>query len=760
MAGSVIEVIALADRLADEARAVATAAPEGRHTDARAWQQALVEAIGDTSDAPTAIAATHALAQLEGPASDELLRELLLSDGWLAAHAAWALADHAPAAQLVDPLLGLVEAGRLAGMLGQQTLLRWARVEGGTIQRGSIAGAADARLRQATSAPGRARLVETLGRLGGSSPRLAAIATDPAECVEARSAAIAALGDRDGAAAPTLHRLGHRTDLVGDVARLALFDHGLRAGRGLEPIGGDLRIAQIHLGGRMDRDLTHAGQGSTGGIATLLVQLGEALVTDPRVAAVTTIGRGSPAEAMASLDDHGGRAHEVDATAHAVIPAALAAAEDSSFAGAWPALVAAERSVRRVLLAQRSNLLHLRMADVGSLAAAGIARRRGLPIVFTLAPDPHALIAEMERSGELNRTSFGPADAASALWFRTRLVRQLAEASRQVALFPRPDLEGRLRQLLSIDISADPQRYHVIPEGIDPTPVGAARVQVAGAVSIAVAGDRTAPTAPGVLGAHDEPIAVLGELRAALHGLGADRLGRPLVVSVGRLAEIKGMSKIVDAFAGDPALRDRANLVIVGGDLDDPSPEEQAELARIRAVLALDPETARAVVLLGHRPHDDVLRVLAVAEAGLGADIAPGGAYVCGSRKEEFGLAIVEALAVGLPVVAPRVGGPASYVEEGITGRLVDTMDHAAIGAGIHDALDLATVAGRADRARELVAARFTIDAMSSALVTVYHAARDARIAPSAVAAWPPRATNVAPFEFAAGPDLEPAVAA
>ncbi|MEO5705287.1 MAG: glycosyltransferase [Candidatus Limnocylindrales bacterium] len=748
-ARSVIEVIGLGHRLADDARAVAGAGATGRRADIDVWQQALIEAIGETADAPTAIAATHALAQFEGPTSEERLRELLLSDGWLAAHAAWALADHSPAAELINPLLALVEDGQLAGMLGQQTLIRWARGEGDTTNpaatdRGSLARAVDARLRDATSTPRRTRLVETLGRVGGSTRRLAAIAADAAESNEARSAAIAALGDRDGAAVWTLQRISHRTDVLGDVARLALFDHGLREGRGLEPISDDLRIAQIHLGGRMDRELTHAGKGSTGGIATLLVQLGDALASDARVAAVTTVGRGSPSEAMASLAHQGGRGHRADAGAHAVIPAALAAGEDGSFAGAWPALVAAERSVRRILVSQRSNLLHLRMADVGSLAAARIARRLGLPIAFTLAPDPHALIADMERSGELNRANFGAADAASALWFRARLVRRLADASRQVALFPRPDLEGRLRELLSIDISADPQRYHVIAEGIDLTPANAARVQVARAVNAPFKGMDGAPPTFGVLGARGQSIPILGELRTALHGLGPDRLGRPLVVSVGRLAEVKGMSRIVEAFAGDPTLRARANLVVVGGDLADPSAEEQSELARINEVLARDPETARAVVLLGHRTHDDVLRVLAVAEAGLGPDIAPGGAYVCGSRKEEFGLAIVEALAVGLTVVAPRVGGPPSYVEEGITGRLVDTMNPAAIGAGLHDVLDLAPVSGRAMSARDLVATRFTIDAMARALVPVYQAARAAQRARSAAPAVG-ATTNAAP---------------
>ena len=128
-------------------------------------------------------------------------------------------------------------------------------------------------------------------------------------------------------------------------------------------------------------------------------------------------------------------------------------------------------------------------------------------------------------------------------------------------------------------------------------------------------------------------------------------------------------------------------------------------------------------MLLGHRPHDDVLRVLAAAEAGFGPEIEPGGAYACASRKEEFGLAIVEALAIGLPVVAPRTGGPSSYVEDGVTGRLVDTLDRPALAAAIGDALDLAGRLGRPELARSLVAERVSIQTMSDALIPVYEVA-------------------------------------
>ncbi len=655
----------------------------------------LAAAARADDDAPTAIAAIHALGRLPEDGTDGPLVELVGSGDHRAAHAAWALASGPPRDAAIGPLVGLVAAGRLAGMLAQRTLAGWAAIRPELI----VDSLTDC-LRGESAPAVRARLVETLGLLPGTEPLLAALAGDDAEALGTRMAALAALGDRRPEPPPVVERAAAADGPLGDAARLALLDHRMR----MAPTWPDddvLRVAQIHLGSRLDPTLSHAGEGQTGGIATLLVQLGEALARDPRIDSVTTIGRGPTGDAVASVEaalDH-----------HAVMTVPLGRDEGSSFTDPWPARVAAERGLRRILRLRSADLLHLRMADVGSLAAARIARERNLPTVFTLAPDPHALIADMERTGELDRSSFGPADARDGLWFRAWLVRRLASASRQVVLFPRPGLRKRLRELVGLDVSADPDRYHVVPEGIDPAPVRTAR---------AVAGSMTG----------DEASGVIAELRDAISALGPGRQGLPVVVSVGRLAEVKGMARIAEAFATDSELRRRANLVVIGGDLTDPSPEERAEIDRIEAALVAHPELAEALVLLGHRPHDEALRVLAVARTGLEPWIAPGGAYVSGSRKEEFGLAIVEALASGLPVVAPEVGGPAAYVEDGTTGRLVDTLDRHQLGRGILDALDLVRLPGRADRAERLVEERYTVRAMAGALVPVYEAARPSRV--------------------------------
>jgi glycosyltransferase involved in cell wall biosynthesis len=74
-------------------------------------------------------------------------------------------------------------------------------------------------------------------------------------------------------------------------------------------------------------------------------------------------------------------------------------------------------------------------------------------------------------------------------------------------------------------------------------------------------------------------------------------------------------------------------------------------------------------------------------------------------------------------VVAPGSGGPATYVESGVTGFLVDTGDTGALAKAVADALDLAAGPGgngTAERARDMVAQNFTIEAMAASLSNIY----------------------------------------
>jgi glycosyltransferase involved in cell wall biosynthesis len=76
--------------------------------------------------------------------------------------------------------------------------------------------------------------------------------------------------------------------------------------------------------------------------------------------------------------------------------------------------------------------------------------------------------------------------------------------------------------------------------------------------------------------------------------------------------------------------------------------------------------------LLGYRP--DALDVLAAADV-----------FVLSSRQEGLPVALMEALALGLPVVATAVGGIPEGVTDGVEGRLVSPARPAALANAIGD---------------------------------------------------------------------------
>ncbi len=727
--GSILEGLRAAERLEDVARGCG---PEA---------VGLLEATTSDPDPITAVAAVRALGA-HGSARAAVHLVALLSDdrAGVAEHAVEALGGVTPRREAVAPLVRRCAGGGFLGMLAQRTLETWAAVAPAAV----LGGLATA-LASEHDPGARERLVETVGLVPGPAGirLLTRVGIDGAEATVVRAAALSALGDLladrgwrdDPDALPARSALAAVAASSGPLATVATRARSdghtsAAAERGPRPTGGSdgLTVVQLFLHGDVDGRLRHSGRGDTGGIATLLVQLGDALLRQgSRVDRVITVSggwgdlSGEVSPFAATQEDP--RPDDLAEPGHHYVRVPLRAAS-TGMSTAWPRRVEARRGIRRVLRAAgKVDVVHLRMADVGSMVAAEVAVELGIPVVLTMAPDPQALIAAREASGTLTRAGFGAADAVEHLWFRDRLVRRLAEQAEHLVLFPRPDIERSIARLVGIDLSARPERVRVVGEGID--------VAALGRVAREVWGD--APRGPATT-------AALDDLATLLDRLPPERRSLPLAVSVGRLAPVKGMATLVESWLSDQGLHRRCNLVVVGGELDDPSPEEGAELSRIRDLLAADASGGAGVLLAGHRPNATATAWLAAAQRGTPGTSAPGGVYVCASLKEEFGIAILEAMTVGLVVVAPDGGGPATYVDEGVTGILTDTAQRQELASAVGRALDLAASPGaalRRRRSRAVVRERFGIDTMAGAVSEVYVEVASAHGEPGRIAATP-----------------------
>ena len=165
--------------------------------------------------------------------------------------------------------------------------------------------------------------------------------------------------------------------------------------------------------------------------------------------------------------------------------------------------------------------------------------------------------------------------------------------------------------------------------------------------------------------------------------------GEKIVAHLSNFRPVKNVTGVVQMFA---RVRQKmpAKLLMIG---DGPDTAGAFELAKSLGV-------AEDVMFLGTR--EDVDQILCAADA-----------FLLPSNYEAFGLAALEAMACGVPVVASRVGGVPELVQDGVNGFLVGPDDYEAGADRLFQILSDEKVAMRLrDAGLNSVRDNFTADAV------------------------------------------------
>jgi len=161
-----------------------------------------------------------------------------------------------------------------------------------------------------------------------------------------------------------------------------------------------------------------------------------------------------------------------------------------------------------------------------------------------------------------------------------------------------------------------------------------------------------------------------------------------VIACIGRVQRRKGQLDLLEAF-GELAARHPDAVLLICGDTGDT--EFVAQIKNRISDLGLESR----VMLPGFR--DDVASLIRYCEL-----------VVHPAHSEGFGLAVLEAMAAGKPVIATRSGGPEEIIEDGVSGLLVPPATPTLLGEAMERVLADIEFAKSIANAARIRAAKFT----------------------------------------------------
>jgi len=396
-------------------------------------------------------------------------------------------------------------------------------------------------------------------------------------------------------------------------------------------------------------DPLRAGKGSSGGMGTFLRTLGNKL-SESLPGVITVV----PIEAEALLESN--LLLNKERERHLIIYAPLFDYENMK-----------ADNFLRGRLDVRSNLgdilaiggiqpaqLHMRFSDYASYSMLELAKDTNSKSFFTITPDPQRSFSD--HNGEpISLDSVKALKDTSRVEISHTMLRECERLFGIGAEEGRSQLLSYYPQLLETSVQ---KKLEMMPEGISLR--------------------------------NECPIADEGPLFSVLFDkkreFFLDRSFRasPLLLTIGRLDPAKGQIKLLKAW-GDSELRDSFNLVIIGGDIENPNQVELDELEEMRKYAQANHKIQGKFCHLPAMSNDEI-RCLENSIAQVRATPWPP-IYVAPSFKEEFGIAILEAMAAGFVAIGPIRGGVKSYIRQGKNGFLIDTTNESTIRSDLQRVL-------------------------------------------------------------------------
>ncbi|TFG62786.1 MAG: biotin--[acetyl-CoA-carboxylase] ligase [Spirochaetales bacterium] len=430
-----------------------------------------------------------------------------------------------------------------------------------------------------------------------------------------------------------------------DASRLLLnhLECCLRGGGGNADSGRGLRVLQCSC---IDRSRM-PGEGNSGGMNVFILALGDALAREPGIGTVYTLQMVNLAEPL-----HLESLLEERTPGHVVIGVPVYLPEGINQFSLMKRQYHIEHWAERTLSLYgiKPDLFHLRYTHNGSMALMNAARRMKVPAVFTLTSDPHVQLSQ--KYGQFSASGGQPEDLSFDL-HRVFLSDRILSGADGVVVLSQGHGLGNIYSFFpqfGLDPQLSKKPLKLVSEGIDMSTEGLPGFSREDFMRLMSSQDYDGPGFP--------------------FRLDREHVDRPCILNAGRLHPVKQQHLLAEAWISS-GLWKVYNLVIVGGKAVNPGKEERDIIEKIALLAAGNPQVKGRFAVLGAMEN----RKLRSLEHWITENIAGPlpHVYACSSYKEEFGIAILEAMEAGFLMFGPVRGGLPGYITHGENGFLMKT---------------------------------------------------------------------------------------